>query len=208
MLYLSLQPQTFWCNKNMYRNNKYSDNFPLYSYSLCLFSVPAGNKNVFIRLTDHLGWLHILRHLKTRVSLSFSRSPGSHRNIFHCYTEVCFLVYQHRISHHTGSLKKQGQRWSPRRHVSNHSRVREKPRSFSATAALIGPLVSHLLYLLLPLYHFSSWLLLSYSINSEPSFTCDQTDKDGELATSRAFRFWQTLPLFPVWRPRCRWTDK
>jgi len=166
-------------------------------------------KFVFIRLIDHLVWLHVLKH---RFAVTLCRSlygTGSHRNIFRCYTEACFLVYQHRIGHHTGSLK-QGQRWSPRRHVSNHGgvREREKPRSFSATATLIGPLISHLLYLLLPLYHFSSWSLLSYSITSEPNFTCDQTDKDREreLSTLRAFRFWQTPPLFPVGRPKCRWT--
>jgi hypothetical protein len=50
--------------------------------------------------------------------------------------------------------------------IGGRQRVWKRPRSFSATAALIGPLVSHLLYLIFLSYHFSSRSLLLCNISS------------------------------------------
>jgi hypothetical protein len=72
---------------------------------------------------------------------------------------------------------------------------RERPRSFSATATLIGPLISHLLYLLLPLYHVSSWSLLSCNMSSGRNITGDHTDKDETDFVAGDFQPWIALPL-------------
>lgn len=117
--------------------------------------------------------------------------------IFQCCTKPSFHVYQHRIGHPAGS-QKQGQRWG----TSVITGESERERSFSATATLIGPLISHLLYLLLPLYHVSSWSLLSCNVSSGRNIAGDLTDRgvtdlalDRVVFVSLSFYFYTCLFL-------------